>query len=142
MINNKMADAGSRTSKEVRLPRHRAWLEYIGTKSRLHVAHNNSLSTGEQLLAGKTAARERLFRATSSRAGSMREALMQTNLSNILKAGLTIAELAELLAALPCVPALQVLDTMRPAREWSQLACKAAAEAGHLEFCIGSSAKG
>lgn len=58
---------------------------------------------------------------------------MQKHLANILQAGLAAAELAEVLATLPCIPALEQLKAMRPAFKWSRAACKTAAEAGHLE---------
>ena len=72
----------------------------------------------------------------------MRKALMQTYLSNILKAGLKVFAPAELLAALPCIPALEELENVRSAKEWSQAVQVAATEPGHLEVVQWAFSKG
>ena len=60
---------------------------------------------------------------------------MQQYLISILQAGLGVADLVEVLSAIPCIPALEEVIAMRPEREWqrSMAICEFAAKAGHLE---------
>ena len=69
----------------------------------------------------------------------MQAGLMHKYLAVILRAD---SELAGLLAVLPCILALQELNAVRPAREWSRSAYVSAAEAGHLEVLQWQSDKG
>ena len=50
----------------------------------------------------------------------MRAGPMHRYLAIILQAGLRSCELAEMLAALPCIPALEQLNAVRPARGWGK----------------------